>query len=179
VSVSDDARNWKRANYLYQHVAVGLTNTPADEEPSFQYHCLTDDWVRATLRMNLAVAQKQPVIVPELDDLVRITRSSGSTGIPKLIPRTRRIQEYEINVRSEFCNHSYNSMMLITGSTFTLNWILLNCLCYLNIGAVIVNIYDKVKALHNYQITYLEDLPSNIERILDGTTTPPRKIATS
>lgn len=167
VSVSDDAQNWKRANYLYQHVDVGLTNTPSEEEPSFQYHCLTDDWVRATLGMDITVAQMQPIVVPEIDDLVRITRSSGSTGVPKLIPKTRRSQEYQISMRYKLYGLSYNSNILITGATFVLNSILIDCQALLSIGAGIINIKDKMEALIKYKITYINSMALNIEHILN------------
>ena len=168
VSVSDDARNWKRSHYLYQHVDVGLTNTPADAEPPFQYHCLNDDWVRATLRMDLAIAQKQPVIVPELDDLVRITRSSGSTGIPKLIPRQRRSQEYQIDFRFISGNHSSNSKIFIGYSTFYLNFILTICQLAMKIGANIIKIDYQKKDVWKYGITNILTLPLTLEHMCDN-----------
>jgi acyl-coenzyme A synthetase/AMP-(fatty) acid ligase len=168
VSVSDDARNWKRANYLYQHVDVGLTNTPADEEPPFQYHCLADDWVRATLGMDLAIAQEQQVIVPELDDMVRITRSSGSTGIPKLIPLTREIIEYRINqdMTTKGLHHS-NPKLLIIGATFALNIMWRRSQTCIRLGGSVIRLKDRVRALIEHDVTQIWALPVALESLLD------------
>ena len=166
VSVSDNAKFWKRADYLYQHVDVGLTNKPADEQPLFRYHCLTNDWVHSTLRMDLATARKQMVVVPELDDLVRITRSSGSTGIPKLIPRTRQSQEHFINVRYIIGEFSPNSRVLVIGATFSLNANLIACQVCARIGGAVVRKNDMVKAISNDKITNIYALPLALENLL-------------
>jgi acyl-coenzyme A synthetase/AMP-(fatty) acid ligase len=167
VSVSDDARNWKRANYLYQHVDVGLTNTPADEEPSFQYHCLTDDWVRATLRMDLAIAQKQPVIVPELDDLVRITRSSGSTDAPKLIPLTRNVQNHRQGDDIRFGLIHTDSIVLIIGVGFIINGNLLLCSACCQVGATVIRSRLPAKAIHDHKVNFTMGLPLALNQLLN------------
>ena len=165
VSVSDDAQNWKRANYLYQHVDVGLTNTPSEEEPSFQYYCLTDDWVRATLRMDLAIAQKQEISVPNLDEVTRFNRSSGSTGTPKIIPLTHWIQYYRAHryVCDGYCHKDTN--FLIFATKFIINGNLnLSQACMMT-GATVVSVSEPEKALYKYNIN-LYGIPVNFEHLL-------------
>ena len=168
VSVSDDARNWKRADYLYQHVDVGLTYTPADEEPPFQYHWLTDDWVRATLGMDLAIAQKQPVIVPELDDLVRIVRSSGSTGTPKLIPLNKCVYDLRHNEDILDFNTTHESTYLQIGGRFHISGNLMRCNNCLKFGAAVIYKIDPAKALIDHEITHIFGIPASIETIIEN-----------
>jgi len=176
VSVSDDAQNWKRANYLYQHVDVGLTNTPSEEEPSFQYHCLTDDWVRATLRMDLAIAQKQPVIVPELDDLVRITRSSGSTGIPKLIAlNCKNVYSMQISTLSQSIVHKDTAYLLI-GPTFSVYSTMRRCKICIIFGAIVIRTPDPVSAFRKYRVTLISCLLGTLQPLLE---TLPKTIQSS
>jgi acyl-CoA synthetase (AMP-forming)/AMP-acid ligase II len=167
VSVSDDARNWKRANYLYQHVDVGLTNTPADEEPPFQYHCLADDWVRATLGMDLAIAQEQQVIVPELDDMVRIARSSGSTGVPKLIPKTLSNENYYSYRWANSLGLNYFSLILITSPLF-IPATLTQSNSSIFIGATIAVSSEPSKFIFKYKVTHVTGLLIHIQNFIDG-----------
>ena len=167
VSVSDDARNWKRSHYLYQHVDVGVTNTPADEVSPFQYHCLTDDWVRATLGMDLALAQKQPVIVPASGDLVRIARSSGTTGIPRLIPKTLFHGEYSSRVSSELTGLNHTSRILILTNNLGIPYIFTQCQMSIRFGCIVIMVSNSANAIKKHNITYLSGLPLAIETLLN------------
>ncbi|MCA8929049.1 MAG: acyl--CoA ligase [Alphaproteobacteria bacterium] len=168
VSVSDNARNWKQAGYLYQHVDVGLTNAAVDDEPPFPYHCLTDDWAYAVLRMDLALAQTQPVTTPDLDALVRITRSSGSTGIPKLIPRTRRNQEAYITECIRIIGLTAATRLVLVGATFHINPILVRCQTCICLGATVHRASDPAKAIDRQIPTHIWMLTGLIEWLVSA-----------
>ncbi|MCA8929718.1 MAG: acyl--CoA ligase [Alphaproteobacteria bacterium] len=166
VSTTDDAKSWQHARFLYDHVDIALSDSPVEGQAPFRHHRLSDDWVHTVLAMDLAAAASQALPLPEWQDPVRISRSSGTTGIPKLICVTRQIQELRLNEDILTSGLNPDSRMLIIGAVFGINSMLRWCLICFKVGALLVKVSDRAGALRRHGITHIWALPLEYERLL-------------
>lgn len=136
-------------------------------DASRRYHRITPEWVRSVLDAAAADDAPYPVRTPE--DVVRIGRTSGTTGSAKRIPFTRRQRDARVNGQIWGAGLTRNSRCFL-GLPVGVNSSYVLALGVLQSGATLisdhrVNAWEVIAA---HGVTHVILFPLHLRSIVDG-----------
>lgn len=147
--------------------AVDFTFSEYFIESELEIGCcfrLDADWLNKVFRMDLSAERDFRPNMIALDDVQRITHSSGTTGGQKAMLLKRRAQEQKIRFFAENLYLCRDDSLLLTMS-FSVNAAFLCATHFLRLGLLVVS-GPIIWALQNFPVTYFEILPLALNSLL-------------
>lgn len=154
---------WLGLESLFAQVDRVLSEEPGEGQARLS-HCLDMAWFKDALAAPPADREDRPDLPRSPDDPMRLLRSSGTTGEPKLIMMTRARMEHLLHRLMERHGFTSRSVELLT-MRFAVNRTYLRaCLC-MRLGATVV-VGEATHALREFGVTHMVMLPLDLRRLL-------------
>jgi 2,3-dihydroxybenzoate-AMP ligase len=134
-----------------------------------RHHPITEAWVRETLARDNENGQACVQEAPG-DDVVRILRTSGTTGRPKRVALTRHMYELRIVRYAERYQFTRKSRYLLSMS-FAVGHTYSSATACLRVGGTVVNVVTERGSggvFAEFGITHVSLQPLTLKQILDG-----------
>ena len=147
-------------------VLVETHFTMARSKPQF---AITPQWIASVLAGPADEAADAPILSP--DDPVRVLRTSGTTGMQKLVLLKQRTHELRINEYIAFSHIDERARFLVT-MPFSVGGIYHHAKACIHAGGavIIANMNDRldaVRAIANHAVTHVILMPLQIKQVLD------------
>lgn len=133
-------------------------------------HAITPEWLASIFARDALEAERVPPKMP--DDIVRILRTSGTTGIAKRLAHPRRVHDSWIARWTLFSSLTRRSRLLLT-MPFTVNGMYAFASACLRAGGTAVSANlgsarDIAQAISEHAITEIILVPIQIREVLDA-----------